>query len=50
MNNISRLYPAISKHSEGRAVEGNEICAHAFFNFVETALSGSLKGDGLPEN
>ena len=44
MNNISRLYPAVSKRSEGRAVEGNEICAYALFNFVETALSGSPKG------
>jgi len=44
MHNISRLYPTISKQSEGRAVEGNETCAHALFNFVEAALSGSLKG------
>ena len=43
MHNISRLYPTISKHSEGRTVEGNEIYAYAFFNFVETALSGSPK-------
>ena len=44
MHNISRLYPTISKQSEGRAVEGDEICAHTVFNFVEAALSGSLKG------
>lgn len=44
MHNISRLYPTISEHSEGRTVEGNEIYAHALFNFIETALSGCLKG------
>ena len=43
MHNISRLYPTISKHSEGRTVEGNEICAYEVLTSLKLRFQAARK-------